>query len=143
MAQVLTYLMVNHGRREFFLASQIRTEWLPSIAGVEFVCLADAEVVGHISACQSALDCNSVVMVKMPNLIGMEERPARINLKRPRLAGVRCTSSRRQTSRSERSRPKAATFRHPTTPRFARQPGCHGWKSERTAAGPKPSHPTN
>jgi hypothetical protein len=51
MAQVLTHLMVNHERREFFLASQIPTEWLPSTPGVEFVRLADAEVVGHISAC--------------------------------------------------------------------------------------------
>jgi hypothetical protein len=51
VAQVLTHLMVNHERREFFLASQIPTEWLPSTPGVEFVRLADAEVVGHISAC--------------------------------------------------------------------------------------------
>jgi hypothetical protein len=51
MAQVLTHLMVNHERREFVLASQIRTEWLPSTPGVEFVRLADADVVGHISAC--------------------------------------------------------------------------------------------
>jgi hypothetical protein len=51
VAQILTHLMVNHERREFFLASQIRTEWRPSIPGVEFVRLADAEVVGHISAC--------------------------------------------------------------------------------------------
>jgi len=51
VAQVLTHLMVNHERREFFLASQIRTEWLPSIPGVEFVRLADAEVNKHISAC--------------------------------------------------------------------------------------------
>jgi hypothetical protein len=51
VAQVLTDLMVNHERREFFLASQIPTEWLPSIPGVEFVRLADAEIVGHISAC--------------------------------------------------------------------------------------------
>jgi len=49
--QVLTHLMVNHERREFLLASQIPTEWLPSIPGVEFVRLADAEIVGHISAC--------------------------------------------------------------------------------------------
>jgi hypothetical protein len=51
VAQVLTHLMVNHERREYFLASQIRTEWLPSIPGVEFVRLADAEVDKHISAC--------------------------------------------------------------------------------------------
>jgi hypothetical protein len=51
VAQILTHLMVNHERREFFLASQIPTEWLPSTPGVEFVRLADAEVVGHISAC--------------------------------------------------------------------------------------------
>jgi hypothetical protein len=51
VAQVLTHLMVNHQRREFFLATQIPTEWLPSIPGVEFVRLADAEIVGHISAC--------------------------------------------------------------------------------------------
>lgn len=38
-------------RREFVLASQIRTEWLPSIRGLEFVRLADAEIVRHISAC--------------------------------------------------------------------------------------------
>ena len=51
VVQVLTHLMGNHERREFFLASQIRTEWLPSIPGVEFVRLADAEIVTHISAC--------------------------------------------------------------------------------------------
>jgi hypothetical protein len=51
IAQVFTHLMVNHERREFVLASQIRTDWLPLVPGVEFVRLADAEIVGHISAC--------------------------------------------------------------------------------------------
>jgi hypothetical protein len=51
VAQVLTHLVVNHERREFFLASQIRPEWLPAIPGVEFVRLADAEIVRHVSAC--------------------------------------------------------------------------------------------
>jgi hypothetical protein len=51
VAKVLTDLLGNHERREFFLASQIPTEWLPSILGVEFVRLADADIVGHISAC--------------------------------------------------------------------------------------------
>jgi hypothetical protein len=51
VAQVLTHLLVNHGRREFFLASQMRAEWLPSIPGVEFVRLSDAGIAGHISTC--------------------------------------------------------------------------------------------
>ena len=51
VALVSSHVMVNHERREFFLASQIRTEWLPSIRGVEFVRLADADIVRHISAC--------------------------------------------------------------------------------------------
>jgi hypothetical protein len=51
VAQVLTHLMLNHERREFFLASQIRPEWLPSIPGVQFVRLADTDVLKHISAC--------------------------------------------------------------------------------------------
>jgi len=51
VAQVLTHLIFGHDRREFFLASQIRTEWLPSTPGVEVVRLANAEIVGHISGC--------------------------------------------------------------------------------------------
>jgi len=50
VAMILIHL-VNQQRREFFLASQMRTEWLPSIPGVQFVRLADADIVGHISAC--------------------------------------------------------------------------------------------
>jgi hypothetical protein len=49
---VLSYLMAGgHDHREFFLASQIPVEWLPSIPGVEFVRLADAEIDAHLSAC--------------------------------------------------------------------------------------------
>ena len=51
VAQVLAHLMLNHDRREFFQASQIPSDWLPSIPGVEFVRLTDAEIVEHISAC--------------------------------------------------------------------------------------------
>jgi hypothetical protein len=51
VAQVLTHLMINHERREFVLASQMRAEWLPPIPGVEFVRLVDAEIVRHISTC--------------------------------------------------------------------------------------------
>ena len=51
VALVLNHLMLNHDRREFFLASQIRTEWLTSIPGVELVRLGDADIVGHISTC--------------------------------------------------------------------------------------------
>jgi len=50
LAQVLTHLMDSE-RREFVLASQLRAEWLPSIPGVEFVRLADAEVSKHLAAC--------------------------------------------------------------------------------------------
>jgi hypothetical protein len=48
---VLTHGMGNHERREFFLASQVRSEWLPVIPGVEFVRLTDTEIAGHLSAC--------------------------------------------------------------------------------------------
>src|SRR5882724_2087441 len=51
VAQVLAHLMVNHEHREFLLASQIPTEWLPSTPGVELVRLADADIAGHIAAC--------------------------------------------------------------------------------------------
>ena len=48
---VLTHAMANHEHREFFLASQIRGDWLPTIRGVEFVRLADTEIAGHLSSC--------------------------------------------------------------------------------------------
>jgi hypothetical protein len=51
VAQVLTHLMVNHERREFFLASQIRAEWLPVVQGVEFVRLSETEIPGHLAKC--------------------------------------------------------------------------------------------
>ena len=50
LAQVLSHLMGSE-RREFVLASQLRAEWLPSVAGAEFVRLADAEVSKHLAAC--------------------------------------------------------------------------------------------
>jgi hypothetical protein len=76
VAQVLTHFMINHERREFFLASQIPAEWLPSISGVEFVRLADAEIVGHTSACgrywifSNVERADSVVRMKLSQRCG-------------------------------------------------------------------------
>jgi hypothetical protein len=47
--KVLTHAVGNHDRREFFLAGQIRSEWLPTIPGVEFIRLADTEIAAHLS----------------------------------------------------------------------------------------------
>jgi hypothetical protein len=60
---VLSHLLVNHQRREFFLASQFRTEWLPPVPGVEFVRLPDAEIGGHISVCGTYWLVNKVERV--------------------------------------------------------------------------------
>ena len=48
---VLTHAMASGSKREFFLASQVRNEWLPPVRGVEFVRLADAEISGHLAGC--------------------------------------------------------------------------------------------
>jgi hypothetical protein len=48
---ILTHAMANRSHREFFLASQIRSEWLPALKAVEFVRLADAEIARHLSSC--------------------------------------------------------------------------------------------
>lgn len=50
VATVLTHAM-RSSKQEFFLASQIRSEWLPVLQGVEFVRLTDTEIAGHLSAC--------------------------------------------------------------------------------------------
>ena len=50
MARVLSHAMQG-GRREYFLASQMRAEWLPVVQGVEYVRLADDEIAAHLSAC--------------------------------------------------------------------------------------------
>lgn len=38
-------------RQEYFLSSQVRAEWLPTIEGVEFVRLTGAEIAGHLANC--------------------------------------------------------------------------------------------
>jgi hypothetical protein len=48
---ILTHAMANRSHREFFLASQIRSKWLPALKGVEFVRLADTEIARHLSSC--------------------------------------------------------------------------------------------
>jgi hypothetical protein len=58
IARVLTHAMANpHAmgsrRWEFFLASQIRNEWLPVAEGVDFVRLADTEIAGFLAGCGS------------------------------------------------------------------------------------------
>jgi hypothetical protein len=50
IAAVLTHAMQGH-RREYFLASQMRAEWLPVVQGVEYVRLADEEIAAHLAAC--------------------------------------------------------------------------------------------
>jgi len=52
-AKVLTHAMANRGRRAFFLASQIRNEWLPVVQGADFLRLADTEIAEYLSACGS------------------------------------------------------------------------------------------
>lgn len=51
LAKVLSHAMANRSPRQYFLASQLRSGWLPVVLGVEFVCLADAEIAGHLSRC--------------------------------------------------------------------------------------------
>lgn len=53
ISKVLTHAMAERQPREFFLASQIRTEWLPVVKGVEFVRLPNTEVRGFLSGCGS------------------------------------------------------------------------------------------
>ena len=38
-------------RREFFLASQIRNEWLPTVQRVELVRLSDTDIAAHLATC--------------------------------------------------------------------------------------------
>jgi hypothetical protein len=50
----LTYTLAHSGnesRPEYFLASQLRTEWLPVVPGVQFIRLADTELPAHLAAC--------------------------------------------------------------------------------------------
>jgi len=47
---VIAHAMAQ-SHREFFLASQIPDDWLPRLAGVEFVRLGQAEAVKHLAAC--------------------------------------------------------------------------------------------
>ena len=51
--QVLTHAMHPDREPHFFLASQIQSEWLPVVKGVNSVRLADTEVAGHLSGCGS------------------------------------------------------------------------------------------
>ena len=41
----------ERSRREFFLASQIRNEWLPTVQRVEFVRLSDNDIAAHLAKC--------------------------------------------------------------------------------------------
>jgi hypothetical protein len=50
VAAVLTHAMLGW-RREFFLASQLREEWLPAIPGVEIVRLSETAIVDHLLNC--------------------------------------------------------------------------------------------
>ena len=50
---VLTHAMENRSKQEFFLASQVRNEWLPASRGAEFVRLAEAEISDHLAGCGS------------------------------------------------------------------------------------------
>ena len=51
LAMVLTHAVASRSKKEFFLASQIRDEWLPTVKGVEFVRLSDSEIAGHLGKC--------------------------------------------------------------------------------------------
>jgi hypothetical protein len=53
IAMVLSHAMqpAESSRREFFLASQIRNEWLPTVQRVEFVRLSDDDIAAHLAQC--------------------------------------------------------------------------------------------
>jgi len=51
VAIVFTHAFRNGSRDAFFLDRQLRREWLPSISGVEFQLLADADVANHVRNC--------------------------------------------------------------------------------------------
>jgi hypothetical protein len=51
MRLVLSNAMANSSKREFFLASQIWSNWLPDLPGLELVRLNDAEASAHLKAC--------------------------------------------------------------------------------------------
>jgi len=51
---VIAHAMAQ-SHREFFLASQIPDDWLPRLAGVEFVRLGQAEAVKHLAALRRVL----------------------------------------------------------------------------------------
>jgi hypothetical protein len=54
MIIALTYALRkarNASRPEYYVESQLRTEWLPVVPGVQFVRLADAEIAAHLAAC--------------------------------------------------------------------------------------------
>jgi hypothetical protein len=54
VSNVLSHAMATRGgRRVFFLARQLRSEWLPVVQGVEFVRLSDAEIAAHVLNCGS------------------------------------------------------------------------------------------
>jgi hypothetical protein len=48
---VLTHAMASGSRREFFLASQMREEWLPTLQGVELVRLSGMDIERHLAEC--------------------------------------------------------------------------------------------
>src|SRR5262245_57431451 len=47
---VLSHAMAQ-SRTEFFLASQMRPDWLPVVRRAEFVRLADNDVASHLASC--------------------------------------------------------------------------------------------
>ena len=53
IAMVLTHAMAHRGRQQFFLANQVRNEWLPLLQGVDLVRLAETEIAGYLSGCGS------------------------------------------------------------------------------------------
>jgi hypothetical protein len=50
ISAVLTHAMAQRSK-EFFLATQISSEWLPTIPGVELVRLLDSEIAAHLANC--------------------------------------------------------------------------------------------
>jgi hypothetical protein len=57
---VLAHAMENRSKREFFLASQVRNEWLPVGRATEFVRLSESEISGHLTACGSYWEIGNV-----------------------------------------------------------------------------------
>lgn len=51
IAAVLTHAMARGSKREFLLASQISSKWLPTLPGVELVRLLDSEIAAHLANC--------------------------------------------------------------------------------------------